>query len=111
MGPWLEDFNKILDDKNISSDCVYNSDQTGIYHQNPPNTLYVKIEVKKKNWRFEQMKDRTRLTLRVSTVASGNKVPLAVVGKSKSPNVFEGITPPLPYTNQRNACFDRDITK
>ena len=49
MGPWLEDFNKILDDKNISSDCVYNSDQTGIYHQKPPNTLYVKIEVKKKN--------------------------------------------------------------
>ena len=30
MGPWLKDFHKILDDKHISSDCVYNSDQTGL---------------------------------------------------------------------------------
>ena len=32
MGMWLEDFHKLLDDKYISSDCVYNSDQTGLYH-------------------------------------------------------------------------------
>ena len=47
MGLWLEDFHKLLDDKNISYDCVYNSDQTGLYHQNLSNTLYVKKEAKK----------------------------------------------------------------
>ena len=57
------------------------------------------------------MKDKTRMTLMVCTVASGKKVPLAVVGKSKAPKYFEGITPPLPYTNQRNAWFERDITR
>ena len=110
MGPWLEDFHKLLDDKNIISDCVYNADQTGLYHQNLPNTLYVKKEAKKETRGCKQMKDKTRMTLMVFTVASGKKVPLAVVGKSKAPKCFEVITPPLPYTNQRNAWFDKDIT-
>ena len=39
MSPWLEDFHNLLDDKNISSDCVYNADQIGIYHQKLPNAL------------------------------------------------------------------------
>ena len=103
MGMWLEDFHKLLDDKYISSDCVYNSDQTGLYHQNIPNTLYVKKEKKKETQGFKQMKDKIRLTPIVCMVDSGNKVPLAVVGKYKAPKCFEGITPPLPYTNQRNA--------
>ena len=47
MGPWLEDFHKLLDNKNISSDCVYNADQTGIYHQKLSNTLDVEKEAKK----------------------------------------------------------------
>ena len=47
VGLWLEDFHKLLDDKNISSDCVYNADQTGLYRQNLPNTLYVKKGAKK----------------------------------------------------------------
>ena len=47
----------------------------------------------------------------VFTVNSGKKIPLAVVGKSKALKRFEVITPPLNYTNQRNAWFDRDITR
>ena len=57
------------------------------------------------------MKEDTGLTLMVCTVDSGKKLPLAVVGKSKALNLFQGITPPLPYTNQINAWFDRDITR
>ena len=56
------------------------------------------------------MKDKTRMTLMVCTVASGKKVPLAVVGKSKAQKCSNGITPPLTYTNQRNYWFDKDIT-
>ena len=47
MGLWLEDFHKLLDDKNICYDCVYNTGQTGLYHQNIPNTFYVKKDSKK----------------------------------------------------------------
>ena len=47
MGPWIEEFHKLLDDKNISSDCIYNADQNGLYHQKLPNTLHFKKEAKK----------------------------------------------------------------
>ena len=94
MGPWIEEFHKILDDKNISYDCVYNSDQTGICHQKLPNTLYVKKQAKKESRGFKQMKENTRLNRMVCTVASGKKVPLAVVGKSTAQKCFKGITPP-----------------
>ena len=38
MGQFLENFHKLLEEKNISSDCVYNADQTILFHQNLPNT-------------------------------------------------------------------------
>ena len=57
------------------------------------------------------MKDKTRLTLMLCTVAIGKKLLLEVVGKSKAPKCFEGINPPLLYTNQRNDCFDWDIIR
>ena len=110
MVPWLEDFHKLLGDKK-SFDCVYNADQTDIYHQKLPNTLYVKKEAKKETLGYKQMKDKTGLNQIVCTLDSGKKVPLAVVVKSKAPKIFEGINPPLPYTNQRNAWFDRYITR
>ena len=109
MGQWLEGFHRLLDNKN--SDCVYNADQTCIYHQKLPATLYAEKEAKKETRACKLMKYKTRLTLMVFTVASGKKVPLAFVGKSKAPKCFEGITLPLPYTNQRNAWFDRDINR
>jgi hypothetical protein len=47
----------------------------------------------------------------VCTTANGDKVPLAVVGKSKKPVSFDNQPPPLPYTNQANAWFDKGITR
>ena len=96
MGPWLEYFHKLLDNKHISSDCVYNSDQTGLYRQTIPNILYVKKQENKETRGCKQMNYKTRLTLMVCIVFSGNKVPLVVVGKSKATEQFEVITPPLP---------------
>ena len=42
IGPWRDESHNLLDDNNISSDCVYNSEQIGLYHQKLLNTLYVK---------------------------------------------------------------------
>jgi hypothetical protein len=112
MGPWLTEFHSFLEDKNITAGCLYNADQTGLYYQKLPNTLYIiHIEEKKLIRDCKQMKDKNRLTVMVCTSANGDKVPLAVVGKSKKPVSFDNQPPPLPYTNQANAWFDKGITR
>ena len=57
------------------------------------------------------MKDKTRLTLMICTTANGDKIPIAVVGKSAQPRCFRDQDIALPYTNQSNAWFDKNITK
>ena len=47
----------------------------------------------------------------ICTAANGDKIPIAVVGKSAEPRCFRGQDVPLPYTNQCNAWFDKKITK
>jgi hypothetical protein len=44
------------------------------------------------------MKDKDQITLMVCTSASGEKVPLFVVGKSKKPKHFQNRKPPIEYT-------------
>ena len=57
------------------------------------------------------MKDNTRATVMVCTAAGGTNVPLAAVGKPEKIMCFRfcGNKPPLPYTKQRNAWFDRTV--
>lgn len=47
MTPWKEDFHELLREKGIKAECLYNADQTGLYYQKLPNTLYIDIEEKK----------------------------------------------------------------
>ena len=47
MIPWKEDFHKQLEEKGIKPECMYNADQTGLYYQKLPNTMYVDMEGKK----------------------------------------------------------------
>ena len=58
------------------------------------------------------MKDKNRLTIMVCTSATGDKVPLAVIGKPIRPQCWDlcGNKPPIAYNNQNNAWFDRTIT-
>ena len=48
----------------------------------------------------------------VATAANGEKLPLAMIGKSAKPTCFKfcGGVPPMFYKNQKNAWFDRSIT-
>ena len=100
MGPWLTKFHVFLIEKNIVPDTLYNGDQTGLYHQKMPNTLYINKDHKKKTRGCKQMKDKSRLTLMVATSSLGSKIPIAVVGKSKYPKCFDGNEVPLPYIHQ-----------
>ena len=58
--------------------------QTGLFYQKLPNRIYVD-KSKKNDYAAgaKQMKDKTRITLMVGTVADGTKVPLSIVGKPK----------------------------
>jgi len=111
MAKWLPDFHEKLERRNIKPACLYNADQTGLYYQKLPNTMYVDIEAKKEARGCKQMKDKTRITLMICTAANGDKLPIAVVGKSACPKCFKNKDVPLPYTNQKNSWFDKNITK
>lgn len=84
-----EEFWPLIDQYNVSMNCIYNGDQTGLFYQKLPNTLYVDKNRKKEYSGAKQMKDKNRITLMVCTSASGAKCPLSIVGKAKKPKCFE----------------------
>ena len=113
MAAWCTKFWEEIEYHNLEPNCVYNADQTGLYHQKLPSRLYVTATEKNAYAGVKQMKDKTRLTLMVCTSAAGEKCPLAVVGKSKNPLCFKQCRnkqPPMAYTNQKNAWFSREVT-
>ena len=59
------------------------------------------------------MKDKNRITIMVCISATGQKVPLSVVGKAHRPQCWDlcDNKPPISYTSQSNAWFDRKVTK
>ena len=53
------------------------------------------------------------VTEMVCTASDGNHIPTALIVKSRNPVCFElqqGEPIPLPYKDQSNACFDKDVT-
>ena len=112
MHPWRIKFHGIIEDKNIPIECIYNGDQTGLYYQKLPNRVYISKDNKATVAGVKQMKDKTRITAMICTAADGSKVPLAIVGKPKKTMCFRisGDEPPIAYTNQKNAWFDRSVT-
>jgi hypothetical protein len=76
-----------MEEYNVSLDCVYNADQTGLFFNKLPNCMYINCE--DKNYRrVKQMKSKDRVTLMVASSAAGAKIPLFMVGKSKQPECF-----------------------
>jgi hypothetical protein len=108
MHPWRIKFHRIIEDKNIPIECIYNGDQTGLYYQKLPNRVYISKDNKATVAGVKQMKDKTRITAMICTAADGSKVPLAIVGKPKKTTCFRisDDEPPIVYTNHKNAWFD-----
>ena len=57
------------------------------------------------------MKDKSIIAAIICTAANGEKLPICIVGKPNKPACFI-LVPilPMPYTNQYNAWFDRNVT-
>ena len=101
------------DDENLM-ERIYNADQTGLYYQKLPNRIYLNKDYKKDCKGAKQMKDKTMITLMVCTAASGWKVPLAMIGKAKTPKCFTHLprkVPPMHYQNQKNSWFTQNVTE
>jgi hypothetical protein len=61
------------------------------------------------------MKSKDHVTIMVCITADGSKVPLSLIGKAKTPECFrheleDPSNPPMPYKDQSNAWFDREIS-
>ena len=67
MIPWLFIFHALLEENYILCECVYNSDQTGLYYQKLPNTLHFYMEHKKSIRGCKQIKDKTHITVMLFT--------------------------------------------
>jgi hypothetical protein len=100
-----------MDKYNIPLEHVYNADQTGLFFNKLPNRIYVDKASNDYDG-VKQMKSKDQLTLMVAISAGGEKIPLLMVGKAKSPECFRLCDgkPPVSYYHQTNAWFDRDVT-
>jgi hypothetical protein len=111
MAPWRVELAAKISDLGCSKSEIYNADQTGLLFQKLPNCTYLHKDKKKDAKGTKGMADKSRITLMVCTAASGDRVPMAVVGKFKRPACFSLVEKvPLAYTNQINAWFDQGVT-
>ena len=98
--------------KQFDPNYVYNMDETGLFFKVLPNLSYVKQEDVKTVRGTKLMKAKDRVTLYVTTNATGtDKVPLSLIGKSKNPRCFRNKTLKLKYYNQAKAWSDSKVFK
>lgn len=87
--------------------CIFNVDETGLFFKLLPRRTYICAYENRKSVRgTKAMRAKDRVTAYVCTNATGVKVPMAIIGKAKSPRCFRIETPPVTYFSQRNAWSD-----
>ena len=87
--------------QSYTQDDIFNADETGLFYRLlPERSLVLRGETCKGG-----KKSKERLTVLVAANMSGTqKLPLLVIGKSKSPRCFREVnTPPTEYTNNKKA--------
>ena len=62
MIPWRKELQQIFEEKIFTPSTLYNADQTGLFYQKLPNSLYIKKGGKSG---IKAMKDKTRVTVMV----------------------------------------------
>jgi len=88
---------------------IFNMDETGLFFRCLPSQSYVSSGARREARGVKSMKAKDRVTLVCCSNATGaEKLPIAIIGKSKTPLCFRGAgrTPPVPYFDQPNAWMD-----
>ena len=85
---------------------IFNADEFGLFYAAPPNaSLHLKSE-KCKGGKLS----KNRLTGLVCASATGEKLPLLVIGKSKKPRCFKGVQNlPCEYRSQSKSWMTGDL--
>lgn len=107
---FVERFIKLLHDKDLLPDQIYNADESGLVYKFLNNTTLVSS-----NERYApgRKASKERITIMPCTNANGqHKLPLMIVGKSKKPRSFKNvILPELHYRASKNAWQTRELFK
>lgn len=103
-------FQKMLDEKSLTRDQVYNADETGLNFKALPSKTLASLSEKYAPG-FKMQKQR--VTLMVCANASGkNRMPLLVIGTAKKPRCYKGIKMdalPVHYYAQKSAWMTQVI--
>lgn len=105
---FCDNLEKLIKEKKFVKEQIYNADETGLYWRAMP-TKTLASEKEKRAPGYKISKDR--ITVLCCANASGDcRLPLAVVGKAKSPRSLKNIKNlPVTYFNHNSAWITRDI--
>ena len=104
-GTWLETTLPTLL-SNFALEDIYNADEFGLFYAAlPKNSLHLSSE-SCKGGKFS----KNRLTGLVAASATGDKLPLLIIGKSKNPRCFKGVRNlPCGYKSQKKSWMDGQL--
>ena len=112
VDPFKENLQKIIEEKGLTLNQVFNCDETGLYWKLMPNKTLVSSREKEAKG-FKKPKDR--VTLMACANASGSiKLPLLFLHKSLNPRCFKNVDKnelPVDYYAQKNSWMDSSIFK
>ena len=108
--PFLQKLHKVIEEKNLIPEQIYNADETGLLWKCLPQRTLVSCHEKSAPG-FKKAKDR--LTVLGCTNATGtHKLKPVLIGKSAKPRCFKHVNMdalPVIYKSQRNAWMNSEI--
>ncbi|CAH3998215.1 unnamed protein product [Pieris brassicae] len=107
IGPFQLELQKVIREKILTAEQVYNADESGLYWRLlPDHTLPSGNEPSASGRKMMKM----RVTFMPCANAAGtHKLQLLVVGKSKNPRAFKSTRLPVCYRAQKNAWVTKDL--
>lgn len=108
---FTNDLEKLVSENGLVREQIYNADETGLYWRTMPTKTLASAKEKRAPG-YKISKDR--ITVLCCANATGeDKLPLAVIGKSKSPRALKNLmnTLPVTYYNHPTAWITRDLFK
>lgn len=108
--PFLQKLNKVIEERGLILEQIYNADETGLLWKCLPQRTLVSCREKSAPG-FKKAKDR--LTVLGCTNATGtHKLKPVLIGKSAKPRCFKNVNMdalPVTYKSQRNAWMNSEI--
>lgn len=107
IGPFQLELQKVIKEKNLTAEQVYNADESGLYWRLLPDYTLASGNEQSASGR-KMMKMRVTF-MPCANAAGTHKLQLLVVGKSKNPRAFKSTRLPVCYRSQKNAWVTKDV--